>query len=454
VERADRAAVLIDSAAYFEQLEWALRAAKHSVLIAGWDFDASIRLRPGHGEEQSPSLGRLLNQMLDANPELTIHIMIWSLSLVHAPGASRELIFGADWQKHPRLHLRLDSYHPRYAAHHQKIVVVDDCLAFVGGIDLTVERWDTPEHAPDEPLRRNPAGEPYKPVHDLQMVVDGPAASAVAELVRERWKMAFSEELPLCADKTEHWPDGLTADFSNVPVAIARTLPAYRGQKEITEVAELAHDAIRAAKSLIYIEAQYFTARSIGRTLASRLREPDGPEIVIVLNHRARGLIERFSMGMNSDRLIRKLRKADHYNRLRVCYPYVSDGGTETDVFMHAKLIAIDDRFIKIGSANFNNRSIGVDSECDLAIDADRAATAQEIRAVRIRLLAEHLGCRTTTLARILRECGSTIATIDRVSSDHRGLRTFDAMHEKGPTRFLPGSWIFDPKRVFRLFRR
>jgi phosphatidylserine/phosphatidylglycerophosphate/cardiolipin synthase-like enzyme len=200
VEKASRAAVLVDGADYFSRLETALRAARSSILILGWDFDGSIRLRPDASEQESPPLGPLLRSLAEDNPDLQIRILVWSVAVVHAPGAPGPLIFGAEWQNHPRIELRLDTHHPIYAAHHQKVVTVDGTLAFAGGIDLTVRRWDTCRHASDDPLRARNDGSIYDPVHDIQMVVEGEAAQALEVLALDRWEAA------LCRKQTTFGP--------------------------------------------------------------------------------------------------------------------------------------------------------------------------------------------------------------------------------------------------------
>ena len=182
---ADRASALVDGSAYFASLEQALRNARRSVLIVGWDFDGRIRLRQDVDAQESPPLGELLRSLVEQRDDLCIRILIWSTSLIHAPGDMKQMLFGAPWQDHPRIRVKLDTRHPFYAAHHQKIVVVDDCIAFVGGIDLTVRRWDTPDHRIDDPDRVDPDGKAYPPVHDIQMVVDGDAARAVARVARD-----------------------------------------------------------------------------------------------------------------------------------------------------------------------------------------------------------------------------------------------------------------------------
>jgi len=194
---ARRAAVLIDAASYFARLDQVLRGARHSILIIGWDFDGRIRLSPERPD--APCLGALLRHLVEARPGLSVHILVWSVAVIHAPGAPLPLLLGAPWQDHPRIHLRLDNQHPIYAAHHQKMVCIDDALAFAGGIDLTVERWDSCGHRAEDGGRTNPGGAAYRPVHDVQMLVQGQAASDLAELARDRWRRATGETLPAAA---------------------------------------------------------------------------------------------------------------------------------------------------------------------------------------------------------------------------------------------------------------
>nr|WP_246718629.1 phospholipase D-like domain-containing protein [Microvirga terrestris] len=460
VPKADRASVLIDGAPYFAYLEAALRRAQRSILIIGWDFDGSIRLRPDVSAEESPALGPLLRSLVEAKADLEVRILVWSVAVVHAPGAPGPLIFGADWQDHPRLQLKLDTHHPLYAAHHQKIVCIDDALAFVGGMDLTVERWDTHRHACDDRFRLRDDGSIYEPVHDLQMAVDGEAARSVAEVGYGRWKCATGEDLsPALPDGTDPWPEDLSADFVKVPVAIARTYPACGEQPAAQEAAALTLDALAAAKKSIYIEAQYMTAPSIGDVLERHLADPGGPEIVVIQTHESHGWAEELVMGTNRDRLIRRLRKCDHYDRLRVYYPVIPNGaGGECQVLIHSKLIIVDDMFLRIGSSNLNNRSMGLDSECDLAIEATTEEQRRIITHLREQLIAEHLEISPETFAEAMAGAGgSLIRAINQLNTRVRGLRAFGAMADDGPDAPAPGTGLLDPLEPFEplaLFRR
>ena len=201
---------------------------------------------------------------------------------------------------------------------------------------------------------------------------------------------------------------------------------------------------------MIYIEAQYLSAHSVGNLLAGTLALSDGPEIVVILTCSSHGFVEHALMGRNRDRLLRKLRKADRHGRLRVFYPVVPKGEAYGEVLVHSKLMIVDDRFLRIGSANLNNRSIGLDTECDLALEASREEERCAIRAFRERLLAEHLGVSRAEVAAAATREGSLVGVIDRLNrSEGRGLRGFPAMQEDGPTTPFLGTGILDPKQPF-----
>ncbi len=449
VVRASKAAVLIDAAHYFATLEAVLLRARRSILIVGWGFDGRIMLRPDHPDGEARPLGPFLRSLVEARPELDVRILVWSLAVVHAPGAPIPLLLGAAWQDHSRIQLKLDRHHPVYAAHHQKIVCIDDQLAFVGGIDLTVRRWDTSCHLAEDPRRLDPDGTPYGPVHDMQMLVEGEAARCVARSMRTRWRLATGEEVTPPDPGSSLWPDGLDADFTDTPVAVVRTAPAWKGTSEQCEGVTLTADALRSARRCIYIETQYLTARLVGDMLVQRLQEPFGPEIVIVLKAELEGMLERRFMGENRDRLLRRLKQADRFDRLRVFYPSVpqSHERGERPVLVHAKLMIIDDRLLRVGSSNLNNRSTGLDSECDLAIEAYDTGRQVAIATIRNRLVGEHLGLSPDVVAETAAAEGSLLRAIERLNIGKRGLRGFDVMHTPGPTRPVWGTALVDPAR-------
>lgn len=453
VAKADRAAVLIDAAAYFAQLAQSLSRAQRSIMIVGWDFDGRIALHPDRAPGDQLVLGPYLRSLVEASPELQIRILVWSVAVVHAPGSPLELLLGAEWQKHPRIHVKLDTEHPVYAAHHQKIVTIDDSLAFVGGIDLTVSRWDTADHDPDDPFRRDPDGKPFKPVHDVQMAVDGDVARAVAELARARWRAATGQDLVEVRGERDPWPPTMKPDFTQPWVAVARTAPGWGEAPAYAEGAVLTADALRAARSCIYLEAQYLTADFVGEILLEQLQRPSAPDVVIVLTRESHGFAERWVMGHNRDHLLRRLKRADRYGRLRVYYPVVPGGAGACEILVHAKLAIIDDVFLRVGSSNLNNRSVALDTECDLAIEARTEATRRAIAAIRDRLVGEHLGVSPETVRETVIREGSLARALDVLNVGPRALNAFDLEKGRAPSRPVLGTALFDPKRPFRLLR-
>jgi phosphatidylserine/phosphatidylglycerophosphate/cardiolipin synthase-like enzyme len=163
---ADRVAVLIDAAAYYRALLDAFRRARWCIMILGWDFDPGVRLEP---TDPATELRRLLPELVERRPQLQVRLLIWDVAVVYGPSNPVHQLLEREWQAHPRVQLRFDGQHPFGAAHHEKLVCIDDALAFAGGIDLTVKRWDTPAHDPADPRRRHASGESYDPVHDLQI---------------------------------------------------------------------------------------------------------------------------------------------------------------------------------------------------------------------------------------------------------------------------------------------
>ncbi len=184
------------------------------------------------------------------------------------------------------------------------MVVVDDQLAFVGGLDLTACRWDTQEHRPDDP-RRVDNGNKYNPFHDVQMMVEGEVAQVLGDLARRRWLKATGKELPSPSGSFQPpWPHSFEPDLENVEVGIARTEPPHDGKKGVQEIENLYQDAIHAAQELIYIENQYFTANKIGEALAARLKKKNGPEVILILPRKCSGWLEEGTMGVLRARLL------------------------------------------------------------------------------------------------------------------------------------------------------
>ena len=348
------------------------------------------------------------------------------------------------------MHYHLDDRFPPGGSHHQKIIVVDDQVAFVGGLDLTTGRWDTPEHLPNDLRRCDAAFGPVpQPYHDIQIMVRGPIAAKLGDLARERWQLATGQvvETPDVHSGPNYWPEYLSWDLENTPVAIARTVPKYDGQAEVREIEPLLLDVIAAAQHWIYIEAQYFTAQKVAVALQRRLEDPLGPEIVIVLPVQTAGWLSQSTMDVLRERLFKKLLDADHYSHLRLYWPQVP--GLDDDcVNVHSKIILIDNEILRIGSANLNNRSMGLDTECDLVIEANGEARIQNaVAAFRHRLLGEHLGKDPAEIAGVFKQEGSLIRTIEQLCGAGRTLVPVQLKVTPEMDALVPDTQVLDPDR-------
>ena len=388
LEQTNRLGILIDASDYFSALRSACLQAEQSVFILGWDFDRLEKIGRNEGD---PSFEEFFNQLLEQNDSLHIYLLLWDFNMIYA--AEREW-FQA-WRlrvnSDNRLHVHFDESHPAGGSQHQKIVVIDDALAFCGGIDLSRWRWDTSEHKAQDQRRIDPDGKPYPPFHDIMLAVDGKAAEALAEVARTRWKFSGSSDKPVATEEPRNdvWPEDLNAKFEQQLVAIARTFPAYEGREKISEVEQLFVDSIADAKDYIYVENQYFTSDVITQAMADRLASEEPPDILLVLPQHTGGWLEQATMDKLRDAQIKQLHAADHRSKLRVYYPSQPGLAEDECISVHAKLMIIDDRFIHAGSANTSDRSMGTDSECDLAWEApDNPAVSWLLH----RLLAEHLG--------------------------------------------------------------
>ena len=450
LEPAHRAAFLVDGEAYFSAFRAAVLKAERSLFILGWDINSSTRLMPGRTPPDGlpNELGLFLNAVLARKRKLRAYVLSWDFAMIYVWEREWLPVYRLGWRTHRRMHFRLDGQHPPGASHHQKVVVIDDKVAFSGGFDLTKARWDTPAHAPDDPRRVHPDGTPYQPFHDVQMVVDGPAARALGDLARARWRRATGHTLKATPEtRGDPWPDTVSPDLKDIRVGISRTQPAFAGEAEVREVEALYCDAIASARHSIYIENQYFTSHRLADALSRRLAEPDGPDVAIVLPTRTSGWLEQATMDVLRARVLRRLLAADRHDRLRLYCP-VQPELARSCVMVHAKILVVDDCLVRVGSANMSNRSMGFDTECDLAIEGEEGGpTARTITDFRNRLLAEHLDVAPGEVEHAITAAGSLIAGIEQLRGQGR---TLDALnHEVSAEldRQVPDAAIIDPER-------
>jgi phospholipase D1/2 len=458
VAQADRFALIVDAGDYFRAAKEAILRARHSVYLVGWDFDTRIKFEPERTLEGPNKLGPFLRWIDKNRPEIQVHILKWDLGALFTLGRGTTPLAVLNWRTSNRIHFKLDGAHPPGAAQHHKIVVVDDVLAFCGGIDMTSDRWDTPRHLDDDRRRTRPNGKLYGPWHDATAAVDGDAARALGELARIRWKKATGDELKPPPELPPIWPQGLPSTFENARVGIARTIPQYDGQAPAHEIEALYLDAIKGARHSIYIESQYFAARKLGEAIAARLQEEDGPEIVVINPESADGYLESATMDSARARLLKLVHEADRYKRFRIFTPVTAG---RDPIYVHAKILVIDDRLLRVGSSNLNNRSMGFDTECDLVVDAYAEESAaddlrRKIEAVRNGLLAEHLATDPETIkVAMSAHDGSLTAAIDSlIVNNGRSLVPYVPREPNVVEKQLAENDLFDPERPPKLWRR
>jgi phosphatidylserine/phosphatidylglycerophosphate/cardiolipin synthase-like enzyme len=436
-----RFALIVDAANYFVAARAAMLKAQHSITLIGWDFDARIDLRGG-SDEGPEKLGDFILWLADRTPSLEIRLLRWDIGALKTLFRGRTLLWILRWKRHPRITLRLDSSHPVATSHHQKIVVIDDSLAFCGGIDMTQNRWDTRAHRDHEPTRKSPSGQDHGPWHDSTSAFDGAAARVIGDLARHRWKCATGEELPPCPTGHDCWPEGLTPDFRDTRIAVMRTLPTHDEDPGCHEIEAAYLDMIASARKVIYAESQYFASRRIGAAIAQRLTEENGPEVVIVNPRAAEGWLEPIVMDTARARLVEALRRIDTHGRFRLYHPVTA---AEAEIYVHSKIMIVDDTCLRVGSSNFNNRSMRVDTECDVVLADGNAAERDRITALRNDLVAEHLEVTPDVVATHLRRTGSLIQTIEALRGPGRSLVPYVLPDMSDIECWLADNEIFDP---------
>ncbi len=357
-------------------------------------------------------------------------MLLWDYSILYALEREPLPAVQLNWRTPSNVVVRLDDALPMGASHHQKIVIVDDVLAFCGGMDIAINRWDTEDHRPRNPERRSPSGKPYGPYHDAQLVLDGPAAGCLAELVRARWKRATGEDIEAVDEASSIWPEDVDPDFDSVVAGIARTLPEDDDQEAVREIRELYLESIRQAERYIYIENQYLTVDEIGDALASRMQDQTGLEALILTPDRPHGWLETKTMGVGQAQFMARLDDPAIRDRIRFVNACTGEGKKQVPVFIHAKLMIVDDRLLRVGSSNLNNRSMGLDSECDIAIEAKDESQQRQIRGILSRLLAHHTGRQREEVDELLDRGTSLIETVESLNRPERGLRRMEPAQE------------------------
>jgi phosphatidylserine/phosphatidylglycerophosphate/cardiolipin synthase-like enzyme len=491
VETSDRLGLIMDMADYFAAAKAAMLKATRSIHLLNWAFDPDTFFLPDREGSGPPDdrFGPFLRDLARHRPELDVRILCWRSAL---PVAATQNFFPhrakACFQGTP-VKFRLDGSLPLGACHHQKVIVIDDRLAFCGGGDIAPDRWDTCEHLDDDPRRQKTAGKSYESRHETMSAVDGDAARALGTLFRMRWERSSGEALPApaplasagfqspqngdggeggaqtCGDgaprpdaSADLWPECLEVRARMVRVGLSRTEPDWRGYSEVREAEALHLAAIAAARRSIYMENQYFASPVMAEALAARLAEADGPEVVLISTQHSPSWFDQMTMDKTRILFLKRLKDVDRYNRCHAYFPRTAKGRS---IIVHSKLTIIDDDLVRIGSANLNNRSTGFDTECDLSVEAEVGAAGEDARAAiksfRLRLLGHWLNIPPEALEAFIEADGSIHRAVERFDAPGRRLQAI-AITPIGPLwEFIAAYHLGDPagpKDSWRPWRR
>jgi len=390
LERAGRIKFLVDYEAYFDALRTALALAQRSIHVLGWGFDPRTRLNPAAPSQPGApdEIGHALVRLAREKPVLDVRVLVWRSAL---PISASQAFFphrAKAWFKGSPVKFLLDAATPLGACHHQKAVIIDDQLAFLGGGDIGPDRWDSAAHLDADPRRLGPGRKLHSPRHEVMVLAEGAVAEALGVLFRDRWTRAragltVDDPVPLADRGVARWPPGLAADLAAASAGIGRTAPAWRAHRGADEIARLTLETIGRATRLIYLENQYFTWPAAIEALAARLAEPKGPEVVAILSAKSPSYFDRLTMDCTRSLAIWRLMAADVFGRFHVFAPVTAG---HRPIIVHAKAMIADDRLVRISSANLNNRSQGFDTEVELALEATRPDEEAVIGALRDRL--------------------------------------------------------------------
>jgi phosphatidylserine/phosphatidylglycerophosphate/cardiolipin synthase-like enzyme len=358
--------LLVDGEEALLHMAEALRAARAQVTIAGWEITPDFALT------RSGARLVLRDVLAELAERMPVRVLLWAGAplpvfrpwRLQAMRVCRELTGGT------RIQVALDSRERPLHTHHEKLIVVDDEVAFVGGIDLTddpVDRFDGSDH----PYRR------LRGWHDAACELHGPVVGDVAAHIALRWREVSGETLSV------RWPEAA----GDVEAQIVSTIPeslyagAWNGSFRILESYL---NAIRSAERFIYLENQFLWAPEVVAVLRDKLLHPPSPEFRLVLL-----LPSRADSGEDDTRgQLAVLAEADERGeRFLAATIYARSAGvTSAPVYIHAKIGIVDDNWLTVGSANLNDHSLFNDTEVNVVTRDSRL-----VRAARIRLWSEHL---------------------------------------------------------------
>lgn len=452
----EKSGLLVDGRDFYKAVYEACCQAKRTILMTGWQFESKVELVRGDDAtncKHPTQLVAFLRSLCEERPELEIYMLAWDASAVFAFEREplQQLKFKV--QGHPRMHWKMDNAHPIGASHHQKLIVVDRAIAFVGGMDVCNSRWDDRCHEADVPARCD-GRHKYAPYHDVQSYVTGAPVDTLRAWFCDRWQLATNT--PLALPDIPRTTVDITPSFDvEAPaLGLTRTLPRTEDPPAapVRELYELHVRAIAAAERVIYFENQYLSSDEIADALERRMRARcDTPlSIIFVLPEKSAGFKERISIGVYQQKLLERLGNvaAETGHHLGVYYHCACGPKGDVPVFIHAKVLAVDDRFLLVSSANTSNRSMGFDTELGVAWEAPTPTPS--LRAARVDLLREHAGLSAAEADTLLTDPTNLVPRLDALARarTHK-LRIHRRNVDEKPGRllafFIPDKTPFDP---------
>ena len=369
----NRLDILIDGAEALPRIADELKRARSHVHLAGWYFSPEFALVRGREPEV------LRNLLAELAARLPVRVLVWAGAPLPLFRPSRRTVRKMRERliNNSSIQCGLDRHERPMHCHHEKTIVIDDRIAFVGGIDLTAEagdRHDTNSH----PARASVGW------HDASARVEGPAVADVAEHFRMRWLEVTGEALPAVAAPTP---------IGDIELQVVRTIPervyksVARGEFRILESYVR---ALRAAQRFIYLENQFLWSAELAAILGDKLANPPNPDFRLVVL-----LPAKPNNGSDDTRgVLGELLDADNgHGRLVACTLYARKRTLHDQIYVHAKVGIVDDTWLTLGSANLNEHSLFNDTEMNI-VTHDPAT----VRRTRRRLWAEHLELRCDEL--------------------------------------------------------
>jgi phosphatidylserine/phosphatidylglycerophosphate/cardiolipin synthase-like enzyme len=357
--------VLVDGGEALPRIAEALEGARSQVHIAGW------HITPDFGLTRDDHASRLRDLLGDLAGRVEVKVLLWAGAPVRVFTPARaavrrvreELIRGT------RVQCALDFHERPMHCHHEKLVIVDGEVAFVGGIDLTSlggDRFDTSDHR-----MRGRLG-----WHDASSRVRGPAVTDVAAHFAARWRVVAGEQV-------EDTPS--PAPAGGVELQVVRTVPEkiydFLPQGDF-RIVEAYMRALRSARKLVYLESQFLWSSQVVEILAEKLREPPSEHfrVVVLLPAKPNNGADttRGQLGVLAD--------ADNgAGRFLATTISARTASLTGPLYVHAKIGIVDDTWLTVGSANLNEHSFFNDTEMNV-MTCDPTVARETLR-----LWAEHL---------------------------------------------------------------